>query len=130
MSATPGPWPVLEVREKPRPVQLITAERLQRGRQTTVPATLMAEVEATGVIARRSQLADRGVRAGLTSIVTARLASTLARHPLVNCRIDGEERVMGRRRPRDRRAGRSVSGPSRAPKNFVPRTFPAHRSYR
>lgn len=74
-------------------MQQMTAERLQRGWQTVVPATLMTEIDASGLLARRRQLADSGMHAGITAIVAARLARVLTRHPSVNCRLDGEELV-------------------------------------
>ena len=88
-----SPWPAGEHRERFRPIQQMTAERLQRGWQTVVPATLMTEIDASGLLARRNQLAESGRRAGITAIVAARLARVLARHPSVNCRLDGEELV-------------------------------------
>ncbi|WP_235734384.1 2-oxo acid dehydrogenase subunit E2 [Nocardioides alcanivorans] len=93
MSPTSDHWPSHEIRERLRPIQQITAERLQVGWQTTVPATLMTEVDARGLLSRRAHLAEKGVRPGLTAIIATRLASVLARHPAVNCRIDGEDRV-------------------------------------
>lgn len=93
MTGQVSPWPAEARRERLRPMQLMTAERLQRGWQTVVPATLMTEIDATALLARRQQLADSGRRAGITAIVAARLARVLARHPAINCRLDGEELV-------------------------------------
>ena len=93
MTAQVTPWPAGEHRERLRPIQQMTAERLQRSWQTGVPVTLMTEVDASGLLARRKVLAESGRRAGITAIVAARLAHVLARHPAVNCRLDGEDLV-------------------------------------
>ncbi|HJQ48172.1 MAG TPA: 2-oxo acid dehydrogenase subunit E2 [Amycolatopsis sp.] len=93
MTAGVTPWPSGETRDRLRPIQQVIAERLQRSWQTVVPATLMTEVDASGLLTRRKELADSGRRAGITAIVAGRLVRVLARHPAVNCRLDGEDVV-------------------------------------
>ncbi|AKE01099.1 hypothetical protein XU06_29420 (plasmid) [Rhodococcus erythropolis] len=93
MTGTETVWPDGERRERLRPIQQITAERLQMGWASIVPATLMTEVDASALLEFRSRLAASGQRVGMTALIAQILAGVLARHPGVNCRLDGEELV-------------------------------------
>jgi pyruvate dehydrogenase E2 component (dihydrolipoamide acetyltransferase) len=66
------------------PLRRATAEAVARSARSIVPVTLMAEADATDLVARRS--AEGEAAPGLTAVFVRIAALALAEHPRLNCR--------------------------------------------
>lgn len=84
-------------REKMSRLRLLIAERMYQSSQATAPVTLSTEVDATEIVAFRTQAKAQGSGASTPSynaMFMKAVANALPNHPQLNGSIDGKELVL------------------------------------
>ncbi len=87
-------------REKMSRLRLLIAERMYQSSQATAPVTLSTEVDATEIVAFRTQAKAQGSGASIPSynaMFMKAVANALPNHPQLNGSIDGKELVPGKK---------------------------------
>jgi pyruvate dehydrogenase E2 component (dihydrolipoamide acetyltransferase) len=80
-------------REKLSSMRATIAKRLVESKQTIPHYRLAADVDAAGLLARRSTLANAGTRVSVNDLIVRACALALVEHPAVNAQLVGEEVV-------------------------------------
>jgi pyruvate dehydrogenase E2 component (dihydrolipoamide acetyltransferase) len=80
-----------------RSMRAIIAERMLASQQHTAQVTLMAEADATALVALRQHLAEDGVEASYNDLFLYILSRALREHPRLNASLEGETIRVWRR---------------------------------